>query len=164
MSTRAAHSSVTTEVNNGGTAINLGTVASDSPITKAVKSSETTSVGPHGSVVSTASADVTGSGPTLNTITPNTDLYDKPPQAVNVSIHKQEGQTIPHTTTGIRAGNFNRFGVAGQTSNFSPAASGVAHTYASDNAASPTRLIPGELTFRTGAKVPTSVDYEAKNG
>ena len=164
MSTRAAHTSVTTEINNGGAALNLGTVATDSPITKAIKSSDTTSVGPHGSVVSTASSDVTGSGPTLNTIIPNRKLYDEKPQTPTTSIHKQEGQTIPHTTTGIRAGNFNSFGISGQVSNFSPANSGVVQTYASDNAASPTRAIPGELTFRDGSPEATSVDYEAKNG
>mgnify|MGYP006242000695 FL=1 len=33
-----------------------------------------------------------------------------------------------------------------------------------DQAANPTRAIPGELTFRNGSPNPTSVDYEAKNG
>ena len=33
-----------------------------------------------------------------------------------------------------------------------------------DQAANPTRAIPGELTFRDGSPNPTSVDYEAKNG
>ena len=172
MSTRKAHSSVTTEVNNGGSAINVGTLASDSPMTKSLKSSDDT-VTVFGSTVSTVSADVRAvsgiGGAILNTVASIGELYETP-QPVKNSVHKLVSQKIADTTTQIRAGKFNSFGISAQTSNFSVVPSGVTTAFnettsgdtpidqAVDGGANGT----GELTFRTGAKNPTSVDYAAK--
>ena len=172
MSTRKAHSSVTTEVNNGGSAINVGTLASDSPMTKSLKSSDDT-VTVFGSTVSTVSADVRAvsgiGGAILNTVASIGELYETP-QPVKNSVHKLVSQKIADTTTQIRAGKFNSFGISAQTSNFSVVPSGVTTAFnettsgdtpidqAVDGGANGT----GELTFRTGAKNPTSVDYAEK--
>ena len=173
MSTRKAHSSVTTEVNNGGAAINVGTLASDSPMSKSLKSSDDT-VTVFGSTVSTVSADVRAldglaTTASLNTVASIGELYETP-QPVKNSVHKLVSQKIADTTTQIRAGKFNSFGISGQTSNFSVVPSGVTTAFnettsgdtpidqAVDGGANGT----GELTFRTGAKNPTSVDYAEK--
>lgn len=42
-------------------------------------------------------------------------------------------------------------------------ASGYGTLAATDDAATPTRAVPGELTYRTGASLPTSVAYKAKD-
>tara|TARA_R100000278_G_scaffold117241_1_gene97082 strand:- start:878 stop:1402 length:525 start_codon:yes stop_codon:yes gene_type:complete len=172
MSTRKAHSSVTTEVNNGGAAINVGTLASDSPLSKSLKSSDDT-VTVFGSTVSTVSADVRGitaGGAVLNTVASIGELYETPVQPVKNSVHKLVSQKIADTTTQIRAGKFNSFGISAQTSNFSVVPSGVTTAFnettsgdtpidqAVDGGANGT----GELTFNLGGAKPSGVDYAAK--
>jgi len=172
MSTRKAHSSITTTVNDGGSAINVGTTSSDSPITKSLKSSDDT-VDVHGSTVSVASADVTQlglGGALMNSVASIGELYETPVRPSDVSVHKLVSQKVPDTTTRIRAGDFNMFGISGQTSNFSTVPSGVTTAYNPttvgdtpiDQAVNGGAGGAGELTFRTGAKNPSSVDYEAK--
>jgi hypothetical protein len=172
MSTRKAHSSITTTVNDGGSAINTGTTSSDSPITKTLKSSDDT-VTVHGSTVSVASADVRQiglGGAILNTVASIGELYETPVRPSTVSVHKLVSQKVADTTTRIRAGDFNMFGISGQTSNFSTVPSGVTTAYNAttvgdtpiDQAVNGGVGGAGELTFRTGAKNPSSVDYEAK--
>ncbi len=176
MSTRKAHSSVTTEVNNGGSAINVGTLASDSPMTKSLKSSDDT-VTVHGSTVSTVSADVRGltaGGAVLNTVASIGELYESPKagtQPTKVSVHKLVSQKVPDTTTRIRAGDFNMFGISAQTSNFSTVPSGVTTAFNEttsgdtpiDQAVDGGTGGRGELTFNLGGAKPSGVDYEAKN-
>lgn len=76
------------------------------------------------------------------------------------SINKRESYRSPGTATAIRAGYYNLY-----TGSFSPAPTSVTETPGTDNAANPTRSAPGELVFRTGAKLPVrNYDYKAKTG
>lgn len=90
------------------------------------------------------------------------------------SIARQEQVSTVRTTTSIRAGDFNPFGIADQRSNFSSAPTAAVddhysisavgtQTASSDTAASPTRSAPGEFSFMYGNPVPDSKDYSAKN-
>jgi hypothetical protein len=76
------------------------------------------------------------------------------------SINKRESYRSPGVATAIRAGYYNLY-----TGRFSPAPTAVTETPGTDDAANPTRSAPGELVFRTGAKLPVrDRDYSAKNG
>ena len=87
------------------------------------------------------------------------------------SIARQELVKTTDLTAKIRAGKWNPF-----TGKFSPALSSSTDQFwsisgdalqatSSDEAATPTRAVPGELTFQHGAASgPKSVDYSAKNG
>jgi hypothetical protein len=76
------------------------------------------------------------------------------------SINKRESFKSAGTATAIRAGYFNLY-----TGRFSPAPTPVTETPGTDTAAAPTRSAPGDLVFRTGAKLPVrNVDYSAKTG
>tara|TARA_B100000902_G_scaffold399966_1_gene474089 strand:- start:14455 stop:15036 length:582 start_codon:yes stop_codon:yes gene_type:complete len=90
------------------------------------------------------------------------------------SIARQEQVSTVRTTTAIRAGNFNPFGIADQRSNFSSAPTAAVDQFfsisadtlqagSSDTAATPTRSAPGEFSFMFGNPVPASQDYSAKN-
>lgn len=57
---------------------------------------------------------------------------------------------------------FTKAGNAGYEVQFVKA-SGYGTLAATDDAATPTRAVPGELTYRTGAKLPVSVTYKAKD-
>lgn len=57
---------------------------------------------------------------------------------------------------------FTKGGGAGNAQNF-VAPSGVGDVASVDNAAAPTRGVPGELTYRFGAPNPTTDEYKAKN-
>ena len=90
------------------------------------------------------------------------------------SIHYQKvctmgcGQGIRSRrfTTAIRANGYNRFNNTWETSPNTglPYPDVVADSYATDEAAVPTRSVPGMIVFKTGKYVPVSQDYEAKNG
>ena len=56
---------------------------------------------------------------------------------------------------------FTKGGGAGNAQNFVQADDGS--TASADNAAAPTRGVPGELTYRFGAPNPTTDEYKAKN-
>lgn len=73
------------------------------------------------------------------------------------SIHKLETLRTRRLATAIRAGAWNIY-----TGAFSPAPTVAVDTLATDAAATPTRSAPGQLTYRTGAKVPVRDDYKAK--
>lgn len=76
------------------------------------------------------------------------------------SINKRESFRSPGTATAIRAGYYNLY-----TGRFSPAPTLVTETPGTDDAANPTRSAPGELVFKTGAKLPVrDYDYKAKTG
>jgi hypothetical protein len=57
---------------------------------------------------------------------------------------------------------FTKGGGAGNAQNF-VAPSGAGDVASVDNAAAPTRGVPGELTYRFGAPNPTTDEYKAKN-
>lgn len=85
------------------------------------------------------------------------------------SIHRQEKVRTTRTTTAIRAGYFNLY--SGQWTTlpttavdaFWDIANDTTSATSTDEAATPTRSVPGELTYKLGQKVPVSVDYSAKN-
>jgi hypothetical protein len=76
------------------------------------------------------------------------------------SINKRESYKSNGVATAMRAGYFNLF-----TGKFSPLPTPVTETPGTDVAANPTRSAPGDLVFRTGAKLPVrNYDYKAKTG
>lgn len=82
------------------------------------------------------------------------------------SIHKLEVLRTRRLTTAIRAGKWNIFkGAFLNNQNQSADLPTVAvDSLSSDNAATPTRAVPGELTYKTGAPIPVNDDYKAKTG
>ena len=76
------------------------------------------------------------------------------------SIHKLETLRTQRITTAIRANKYNRY--TGDWDAGFPA--NAVDSLNSDNAATPTRSAPGELTYKSGALVPVNDDYKAKNG
>lgn len=76
------------------------------------------------------------------------------------SINKREDYRSPGTATAIRAGYFNLY-----TGTFSTSPTPVSETPGTDTAATVTRSSPGDLVFRTGAKLPVRTqDYKSKTG
>jgi hypothetical protein len=74
------------------------------------------------------------------------------------SINKLETLRTRRFTTAIRANKYNRY-----TNTFDAGFPVVAtDSLESDNAASPTASVPGELTYMTGAKTPYNDNYKAK--
>jgi hypothetical protein len=73
------------------------------------------------------------------------------------SIHKLEVLRTRKLTTAIRAGDWNIY--SGQ---WATEPSVVVDTLVSDDAASPSRNMPGELVYKTGAPVPVQDDYKPK--
>jgi len=71
------------------------------------------------------------------------------------SIHKIESISTRKVATAIRAGNWNIY-----TGKFTSGPTVTNDSFGNDNAASPTSNVPGELTYRTGAKVPVNDDYQ----
>jgi hypothetical protein len=85
------------------------------------------------------------------------------------SIHRQEKVRTTRTSTAIRAGSWNIY-TGRWTSTpttavdaFYSISEGDTSATSTDEAASPSRAVPGELTYKLGQKVPVSVDYPAKN-
>lgn len=75
------------------------------------------------------------------------------------SIHKRESFKSSGYATAIRAGYFNRY-TGKWTVNPTP----VTENPGTDNAATPTRGVPGELVYKTGASLPVRDNYKAKTG
>jgi hypothetical protein len=76
------------------------------------------------------------------------------------SINKRESYKSAGTATAMRAGYFNLY-----TGKFSPAPTPVSEAPGTDTAATVSRSAPGDLVFRTGAKLPVRTqDYKAKTG
>lgn len=77
------------------------------------------------------------------------------------SINKLEVLRTRKTTTALRANKYNRS--TGAWDAGYPATS--VDTLSTDNAATPTRAVPGQLTYKLGQPVPVSNnDYKAKTG
>lgn len=75
------------------------------------------------------------------------------------SIHKINAVRTRRLTTAIRAGYWNIYSGA-----FSPAPTVAVDTFSTDDAANPTRSVPGELVYKTSAPEPVQDDYKAKTG
>ena len=170
----------TSTKNNGGSAINIGSKAS--VLKNSVLGYAT--VGAFGSkVIDGSSTDKAVSAGTFayNNKAPiakrtakiiagvsNTVLVSGAAQPSLVkSIHKSsvmngsgvlvDGVRTNRNSTAIRAGNFNIY-----TGRFSSAPTVAADTFASDNAANVGRSSTGRLVYRTGSKLPKSVNYASK--
>jgi hypothetical protein len=74
------------------------------------------------------------------------------------SIHKIESIETLKLTTAIRENRYNEF--SGEFDAGYPELS--TDNFGSDDAANPTRSVPGELVYRTGAKEPVTDEYKAK--
>jgi len=214
MPTSNAHQSVTATVNNGGTVVKAGNVASDSAVTKVIGVNELNTGDDYGSKVLTkanTSADKVGvqaanSGGTGGfAYTPargernflvrgvtakdggggliNKDastLLSSPSSEVALRQVNDVHSVVKTTQVGRYSDTeFNvlarpaglgtgrtRGTSAGAVSNYQQVTSS---SNATDDAATPTRGVPGELTFMFGAKNPTNetdstaVDYKARD-
>lgn len=76
------------------------------------------------------------------------------------SIHKLEVLRTRRLTTALRANKYNRY--TGAWDAGYPAV--AVDTLANDDAATPSRAVPGELTYKTGALVPVNDEYSPKTG
>lgn len=74
------------------------------------------------------------------------------------SINQTSGTYVTDLTTAIRDGRWNPY-----SGEFSPVLSGVDVDFGVDNAANPTRAVPGELYYLQGGKLPVTGTYSAKN-
>ena len=75
------------------------------------------------------------------------------------SIHKRESYKVNKIATAIRAGYWNIY-----TGTWTTPPTATTETPGTDEAATPTRSVPGELVYKTGAKVPVQDNYKAKTG
>jgi len=75
------------------------------------------------------------------------------------SIHKLEVVRTRRLTTAIRAGEWNIY-----SGTFGVDPTVAVDTFAEDQAATPSRSVPGELTYKTSAPVPVQDDYKEKTG
>lgn len=73
------------------------------------------------------------------------------------SIHKLETLRTRRLTTAIRAGYWNIF-----SGTFSTPPTVAVDSLATDNAATPTRSVPGSLVYKTGKLAPVQDVYKAK--
>lgn len=159
----------TSTVNNGGTAINIGTSnVLDN------RSLGTADLGVFGSTV------VSGVN-TVKSLDAGTFAYDSEGVIVRVtdslanvsndflvsaadsvedarSIHQVSGIWITDKTSAIRNGAWNAY-----SGEFNPATTGELVNFGTDAAANPTRSAPGELYFLAGAKTPVTGAYSSKN-
>jgi hypothetical protein len=77
---------------------------------------------------------------------------------VKRSINKVENNKSLLFTTALRANKYNR--ITGKWDSGYP--SGQTISFSSDDAANPSLSVPGELTYRTGAKTPVNDEYASK--
>ena len=75
------------------------------------------------------------------------------------SIHKRESYKVNKIATAIRAGYWNIY-----TGTWTTPPTATTESPGTDEAATPTRSVPGELVYKTGAKVPVQDNYKAKTG
>lgn len=175
----------TSTVNNGGTAINVGS-SSTVLDNRALGANNQTVFG--STVVSDAVVDyadlalASGTfsynntkpiGPRLTTTlagsVSNTFLQSGASDlGSRRSIHRQEKVRSNRFTTAFRNGNFNLYtgkysAVTTAVDNFWDIANDTTSSTSTDEAATPTRSVPGELTYKLGQPAPVSVDYSSKN-
>ena len=80
--------------------------------------------------------------------------------SLNRGIHKLEVLRTRKFTTAIRANKYNRY--TGKFEAGYPAV--TVDSVSTDNAATPTRSVPGTITYKLGQPVPVEVNYKAKTG
>lgn len=148
--------------NNSGSAINIGSASK--LLAGESLSDIATSVGVVGSVVvdgTDTDKAVSANAFAKNTSKPLALRLDAPlnkaSSSVRRAVHKIEGLSTRRVATAIRAGNYNIY-----TGQFSSAPTVANDSFGQDDAATPTDAVPGELTYRTGAKKPVNNDYKAK--
>jgi hypothetical protein len=84
------------------------------------------------------------------------------------SIHRQEVVRTTRTTTAVRAGYWNIYGGNWTTTPttavdlFWDISGGSTSETSTDQAASPTSSVPGELVYKLGQPLPVMADYAAK--
>lgn len=154
--------------NNGGAGMSVGTLGVNSALTSSLVSKENV-VAVNGQEVfgstptltnDTTTASIAGDFAALNNITDTLNtVYQTPVPYLTTGIHKTESSRTYKYTTAFRAGYFNMYN--GQ---FTVAPTVALDTFAQDDAARPSRAVPGELTYRTGAKNPVTDEYSPKNG
>jgi hypothetical protein len=160
----------TSTVNDGGTAMNVGTSS-----VLDTRSLGTADVGVFGSAVvsgvNTEKAVDAGTfaydnqtglimrvTETLATVS-NDVLVSAADDVANArSIHQVSGVWISDETSAIRNGAWNAY-----SGEFSPATSGELVDMGVDAAANPTRSVPGELYYLQGGKTPVTGEYSSKN-
>lgn len=157
----------TSTKNRGGSIVRAGNV--NTSLAQAVSTSYAP-VGAFGSVVVPASVTVndyatTAAGGTIakNTQRPQGMKLSDPlksgalfPSLIR-SIHKLETLRTRRLTTAIRAGYWNIY-----TGQFTTPPTVATDSLANDNAATPTRAVPGDLVYRTGKPTPVVDTYKAK--
>jgi hypothetical protein len=159
----------TSTVNNGGTAINIG---SSSVLDN--RTLGTSDIGVFGSTV------VSGVN-TVKALNAGIFAYDSDGVIVRVteslatvsndflvsaadsvedarSIHQVSSIWITDKTSAIRNGAWNSY-----SGEFNPVTTGELVNFGTDAAANPTRSVPGELYFLAGAKTPVTGTYSSKN-
>lgn len=173
MATQKAISANPTK-NNGGAAINAGTDFELNPVLGSRINSSRNDLGAFGSTVveniNNVAAltggifgqlnDIVGkrlSDTLAGTVSNTTLLSGALVPGLIRSIHKLEVLRTRRVTTAIRAGYWNEV-----TGTWSTNPTNAVDTLATDDAANPTRSVPGELTYKTGAPVPVQDDYKAK--
>lgn len=72
-------------------------------------------------------------------------------------LHKRESYKVVKTATAIRAGHWNIY-----TGKWTINPTSTTENPGTDNAAAVSRVAPGKLVYRTGARLPVRDDYKAK--
>lgn len=84
------------------------------------------------------------------------------------AVHKRESTITFPISTAIREGQWNIFSgvfdpaITSTTDNFWSAQDGSGSSSSTDDAAAPTRAVPGEFVYKLGQPSPVSGDYPAK--
>jgi hypothetical protein len=139
-----------------GKAVSAGTLAFEANATQWIMKGgdvSTTIGGVSNNVLSSAGSDFNGVFATrdnVNQINSTRRLGSKSDEAFNM-LTRPSTQIVPGRTKGTGAGNAQNYvQVDGSTA-------------ADDNAAAPTRSVPGELTYQFGGALPKLDVYKAKN-
>lgn len=173
-------------VNNGGTAVNVGTssvldsrslgrddlgVFGSTPVESATEDYADKALGAGTFKSENQRGVIQRVTKTLAGGVSNDFLTHAADDLVNArSIHRQEVVTTTRTSTAIRAGDWNIY--SGSWTNDPTTATdpfwdidaNTTSNTSTDEAASPSRNVPGELTYKLAQKLPVSVDYKAKTG
>lgn len=91
----------------------------------------------------------------------NTALRSGGSDGYRRSIHKVEAARTTRFATAIRAGYWDEFNGVWTTA---PTVANDISDWGTDQAATPTYAVPGELVYRDGSPLPIQDDYKAKTG
>lgn len=149
---------VTSTKNNGGAAINVGSSATLLTNRTLGSYSETATGFPGSSGVPyDNNSPIAIRYTTTLAGSPNTFLRSGASDSSDTTIHRIESIQTRRFTTAIRNGTYNVY-----TNTFSTPVSGSLDSFGTDDASRPTLAVPGELTYKTGAKVPVNDEYAKK--